>query len=367
MRDGNGRSGLGLGACLEARARALVLLSLVLDVPLLRAPAVLLTGAPRVETHEIGGVPVEIARPAGRGPWPTWVFVSGAHPLRRREPIVRRLIGGLARAGYLVVAPDPPGLGDGIVTCETLDATTAVVQAAAELPEARDGRVALLGASMGAGLVLLAAARPGIADRVSVVAAAAPYADISKLVCLATTSCYDDDGSFVPYPVTGLHRLVVARSLAGALTDPVGRGRLLAALERAELEGPDSLAELASLADGLGAEAQSVVSLLANSDPGRFREFYDALPERLRSSLAALSPLAVCTGLRVPVELVVPPNDQYFPPGEVLALARALPTARLTVTGSLDHTRPRASLDRLADFRRFDAFVVRSLAHAAWS
>jgi len=354
----------GVGARLEARLRALVLLALVLDVPVFRAVTTSLTGAPCVETVELAGVPAEIARPAGKGPWPAWVFVSGAHPLRRREPIVRRLVEGLARAGYLVVQPDPSGLGEGRVTCDTLDATVAAARAAADLPDVRDGRVALLGASMGAGLVLLAAARPDFADRVSVVAAVAPFADIEKLVCLGTTGQYEEDGRFVRYPVTSLHRCVVGRSLAGALRAGSDRDRLLAELGP-ELDEPD-LTGLAGRVGRVGEETQAVVRLLANADPLRFRELYDALPGEMRVGLRALSPLASCTGLQAPVELVVPPSDQYFPLGEAAALARALPTGRLTVSGALDHTRPQLSLDRLEEIRRFDAFVVRSLARARW-
>ena len=58
----------------------------------------------------------------------------------------------------------------------------------------------------------------------------------------------------------------------------------------------------------------------------------------------------------------MPPRDEYFPLGEARSLAAALPNVRLTVTGTLDHTRP--SLGRLADFRSFLGFVVRGLAAA---
>ncbi|MGH3114384.1 MAG: hypothetical protein ACRDOP_13065, partial [Gaiellaceae bacterium] len=90
--------------------RAFVLIVSVLDLPVLRSFVRACTRAPVVETVETSGGPLEIVRPAGSGPWPTWVFMNGAHPERRREPVVRRLTEGLARAGYLVVVPDPPGL-----------------------------------------------------------------------------------------------------------------------------------------------------------------------------------------------------------------------------------------------------------------
>ena len=66
---------------LRSRLRALVLLATVLDLPVL-APIVRgLTGAPRVEQLDVDGVPVEVVKPAGEGPWPAWLFVNGYYLL----------------------------------------------------------------------------------------------------------------------------------------------------------------------------------------------------------------------------------------------------------------------------------------------
>lgn len=313
----------------HARRRALVLLALVLDVPVLSRSVHGLTAAPRSELVEVDGVPVEVLRPAGDGPWPAWLFVNGAHPDRRREPVVTRLAHGLARAGFLVLVPDLPGLGEGTITTRTLEATVAVTGASVARPDVRHGEVALIGASTGAGLALVTAARPELAARVSVVAAVAPYANLDKLVCMATTSHYEDEGGFERYGVTDLHRDVVRSSLLAAAGEP-GRG--------------------------------AVEALLENTEPERFAGLYAGLPSGVRTLVDELSPLRVAGSVQAPVELIVPPRDDYFPLGEARSLAAALPNATLTVTGTLDHTRP--SLGRLADFRSFLGFVVRGL-HAA--
>lgn len=352
-----------LAARLSAQVRAGVLLSEVLDLPVSRLVH-RLTGAPRTAVADVEGVPVEVVRPAGRGPWPAWVFVNGAHPLRRQEPVVFRLAQGLARAGYLVVVPDLPGLGAGEITPRTLDATVASTRFAQSLEDTRRGRVALVGASMGAGLALLAASRPEVAERISVVAAVAPFADLRKLVCLATTGAYPDGGSFSRHPVTDLHRHVLARSLVALLPAGEDRERLLAELARLP-DGVDPLEQLPAGESNLGDAAASVVRVLRNREPEQSRALFDGLPADVVSALGALSPAQSCGGLRAPVEIVVPPSDVYFPPGETATLARCLRQVRVTVTGSLDHTRPEASLGRLADLRRLDGFAVRGLAAAA--
>src|SRR5919204_2919333 len=123
--------GRRLAARAMARARSLILLSIVMDVPVLARTATALTRRPRVENLDVEGVPVEVTCPAGGGPWPAFVFVTGAHPLRRKEPVVQRVALGLARAGYVAVVPDLPGLGSGELTVRTLEAAAAVIEAAA--------------------------------------------------------------------------------------------------------------------------------------------------------------------------------------------------------------------------------------------
>src|SRR2546427_4393262 len=85
---------------LAARVRAVIVLALVLDAPIAARAVRWLTREPRVESLAIDGVPAQLVRPAGQGPWPSFVFVTGAHPLRRREPVVMRLGHGRPRARY---------------------------------------------------------------------------------------------------------------------------------------------------------------------------------------------------------------------------------------------------------------------------
>jgi acetyl esterase/lipase len=340
---------------------ALLLVILVLDLPVLGRLARRLTPEPAVLELAVDGVPVQMLRPPGVEPRPAWIFVNGAHPLRRREPVVWRLATGLARAGYVVFVPDIPGLGDGTVTARTLEATGAVTAAACDRSDVRAGRVALVGASTGAGLALIAAGRPDLADRVSVVAAVAPFADLR--ICLTTTGHYDQDGRFTPYEVTDLHRQVVARSLVAAIPAQDDRQRLLALLDDIERDALNPLEELPRRADGLSPDARAVVELLANREPERFAELFAALPSAVHAFIEELSPLRFREGLRAPIEIAVPPSDVYFPPGEAAALA-ALPNARLTVTRTLDHTRPTLSLAHLRSFARFMGFVVRGLRAA---
>lgn len=312
-----------------------VLLLDVLEVPGLRSLSHVVSPRPQAETVSIDGVPSDIVRPAGEGPFPAWIFVNGAHPERRREPIVQRMAQGLARAGFLVVVPDLPGLGEGEITRRTAEAAASVVRWVAQRRDVKGGKVALAGASTGAGIALLTAARADVGSRVSVVAAVVPFASLERMLCLATTGAYPDADGFQHYAVTELHRDIAARSLTAALGDAEGR------------------------------DETALSALRNNDDPARFAELFEALPAEVVSVVRDLSPETWMSAVQAPVEILAPPHDPYFPLREARCLASGIARGRLTVTSMLDHTRPGLSGVRPADAGRFVGWVSRCLEASA--
>jgi acetyl esterase/lipase len=342
-----------------------VLLAVVLDVPVLGRLVRRITPAPRVELLEVDGTPVEVVTPAATGRWPAFHFVNGAHPERRREPIVQRVTHGLARAGFVVALPELPGLGEGELTPRTLDAACAVTQMLADRPDVRDGKVAIAGVSAGAGIALVVAADEELREEVSVVAAVVPFADIERLACLATTSRYRVNGSARRYEVTALMKRVVGRSLVAALSPGDDRTALLERLRGQDPDDVDALRCLTEPGRDLEPEARSVVALLLNDDDSRFDDLFDDLPPDVVARLRALSPGEHAPHVRARVEGIAPPDDPYFPLPEAEAAIALVPDGRLTVTSVLDHTRPSLTLSQFGDFARFLAWVKRCLGAAS--
>jgi pimeloyl-ACP methyl ester carboxylesterase len=282
---------------------------------------------------------------------------------------VRNLAEGFARAGYLVVVPDLPGLTEDRITPQTADAATQVALEISERPDTAGGKVALVGVSTGATLSLLAAEDPALRGKVSVVAGVAPYSNIKTVLNVATTGHYRrSDGELDRYQATPFLSYVVARSLVATLPPGEDRRTLSAELETIGRASPYPLSGLRSRQTGdLGPDARSVVGLLANRNPRRFDALYAALPEESRHDLEELSPLAGTERIRVPVELATAPRDKYFPPSQSYALGRVAPQRRVTVTGALDHAELDVSLGDIPAFVTFDGFVVRSLRKASFA
>jgi pimeloyl-ACP methyl ester carboxylesterase len=350
----------------DAQARAVVVISSVLDAPVLTPAAGAVSGEPGFEDVPVAGNPTLVARPAGEGPWPAIFLVNGTVREGRKLPEVRNLAEGFARAGYLVVVPDLPGLKEGEITPETARETVEVAREVSARPDVEDTEVALVGVSTGATLALLAAEKASLEGRVSIVAGIAPYSDIRTVVNIATTGHYRrSDGELIRYEADPFLPYVIAHSLVAALPPGEDRRTLSGELASIDREDPDPLSGLrARRTDDLGPGARSVVGLLANRNPDRFAALYADLPDDVRHDLQELSPLAGNGRISVPVELATGPHDKYFPPSQSYGLQRIAPGRRVTVTGALDHAKLEFSLGDIPAFATFDAFVVRSLRTA---
>ncbi|HEX6709823.1 MAG TPA: alpha/beta fold hydrolase [Rubrobacter sp.] len=350
----------------DAQARAAVVISSVLDAPVLTPAVDTASGEPRFSDVRVAGNPSLVVKPAGEGPWPAIFLVNGTVPEGRKLPEVRRLADGFARAGYLVVVPDLPGLMVDTITPRTVEETTQVASKIATRSDAEDGKVALVGVSTGATLALLAAEDPALKGKVSLVAGVAPFSNIRTVLSVATTEHYRrPDGEIVRYEATPFLSYVVARSLVAALPPGEDRRTLSGELDKVGRENPHPLSGLRSRrTDDLGPKAKSVVALLANRDPERFDDLYAALPEEVRDDLEELSPLPGTGRIRVPVDLATGPHDKYFPPSESYNLKRVAPERRVTVTGALDHAKLNVSPEDIPAFAAFDGFVVRALRTA---
>jgi pimeloyl-ACP methyl ester carboxylesterase len=358
----------GLRLWASSQARALVVVVAVARIPRLARVLSWVTAEPVVEEEQLAGVPVSVYRAGRDRQRPAIVFLNGVTARGRRHPDVRRLAQALARVGFLVAVPDPPGLASGQIDGDTVGSVVAVVGAVTDRRDVKGGRVGLVGVSFGATLALVVAEDAHLAPRVTIVAGVAPYTDFANAVRLATIGHALEAGALVPFQPVGFLGLVVARSLVGALPPSRTRDELLAELERVPDDAPDPLARFRSAAgrEPEDADVHALVALLGNRDPARFDGLYEALPVELRTGIAQLSPLGGAAALRAPVEILVGPNDPYLPTAEAQALAAAATGThvRVTVTSALRHADARLGWRKVAEFVRFDGSVVRTIAAA---
>lgn len=328
-----------------------------------------LSGRPRVDEVDAGGVPATLFRPGrGPGPWPAVLVVPGVTRTGRRHPAFVGMGRGLAATGVLVAVAEPRGLAVGELTPDSARQTREAASWVAARPDVRDGRLALAGVSGGATLALLAAADADLAPRVSTVAALGPCCDIREALRLVTTDTWLEARAAVSFETGPFFRLVLARSALAWLDDGPDRRQLREHALGLEDYGPAPLAAFRSWpTGGLEPGARAMVELLANEDPSRFDQLYCALTGAQRQAIEALSPIRVAREIRAPVELLVAREDKYVPLADAFAFAGECRHARLTVMDSLEHAVPSVGPAAISDLFRLGGALARVLAAAGSS
>jgi dienelactone hydrolase len=345
---------------IDAQTDAFVVLATTIDTPVLTWIAEAATDAPQTEEVGIAGQEATLVRPGDGDRWPAVVFVNGATDLGHLHPDVQRLARGLARARFLVVVPELPGLRHGEITLRTLDTLVQIAQTTASRDDVDERRVGFVGVSVGASLALVAAEDNALSSRISAVAGIAPYAQLKEVARLATTGYIRRGGRLRPYDADDFVLLAVARSLASGLPPGRDRDRFLAQLAAVPNERDNPLAGF-MLPRDTGAAGRALFRLLANGDPQAFERLWRRLPQRVRAAAERLSPISRAERLTMPVELATSSHDDYFPVSESRSLARRSSDVRVTVTETLSHAIPKPSLDSLGDLLRFDGWAARSL------
>ena len=252
---------------------------------------------------------------------PGVVVVHGAIPDGKDDPRLQHLCRALARAGFVVLVPDIAAL-----KAARLDPAMAdeVAAAAASLTGATGRPVGLVGVSIGAGPVLMAAARPELRERVAFILTIGGYASLRSVLETALAT-----------PTTAL------------------------APEMAEAREEMRRMLIEANADLLGETADRL-----RRDPGRIPRWED-MPAALRNAAEALSPEGGIASLRAPLFLAHSETDPVIAPAESRRLYDA--ARRAGIPARLVTFRLFSHVDRAGPPRPADLWRVFSLLYSVLS
>lgn len=250
------------------------------------------------------GATLHVWRPAS-GRHPALIVSLGVDPAPPDDPRVVRLFRGIAHAGIVAVLVESSALDQDRLSPAAPDLIVRGFEQTAARPDVEDGHIGLVGFSVGAALVELAAADPRIRDQVAVVEAFGGYARLTDIAAAATTDsvCYREAcHPWRPDPTT---LFVMRKDLIDGVPSAADRDALTHAL----LDGDAPLPDPATLTDA----GRAVLALLTNTDRRRVDGLLAALPEGERDELEALSPLPVLGEIRAPVFLMHDRGDHLVP------------------------------------------------------
>ncbi len=314
-----------------------------------------ITPAPRVAEERItlAGEDARVTwwEPARGERHPAMLLVNGATPLGNDDPETRRIAEALARAGYLVMLPQLAFLVDARLEASAPARVDAAFATLLARPDVDPERVGAFGFSVGGGVMLAAAGRPGAAlGRAGYLGALGAYFDVDTYLASVISGRQRRGGALETWTPDPEARRKLPAGAAQAVGDARDRERLVAALEAS---GGVAAGEPPP---GLGEEAVRLWGALAAPDYDSALARLAALPASLRTTFDALSPRTRWADVRPPVYWLHDEGDRFEPIAEAEAAAAAARTAptRLQKTRLLSHA---AALSGDARSRGLDFWV----------
>ena len=285
---------------------------------------------------------------------PTLLVFPGVHGGGVDEPRLVALSRRIAAAGATVVSTPLPDLRQYRLTARATDMMEDAIRwVAANQDLAPSGRIGVVGVSFAGGLALVAAGRPGVADKITALFALGAHADLPRVVrylCVADgapkTLAPPHDYGVVLMLRASAHLVVPANQVAGL-------DRALVTFLDASSAAPDKTREQALFADArkqgqqLPEPSRGLVRAVLARDVTALGKQLASFAEQITGDpnlSPARSPLT-----RAPVYLLHGSDDNVIPSSESVELERRLRESgnadvRLLLTPLLSHADARQNV-----------------------
>lgn len=301
----------------------------------------------------VNGSTADLYRPPGQARGGL-LLVHGLSRYGKSHPAFQRVAQSLARAGFVVLAPDFQGLRAFHLS---EDDVGAVVRAVTELADLASPPFGIVGVSFGAGPALLAAADPTIRDRVALVGSLGGYYHLVHVVSFITTGWFEDGGIFFRTRQQEYNRWKLLAALTPYVADREERTRLQRIVEL-KLANPQTAVR--SEVGRLGPEGRNLFALVENRERDRVSDLLARLSPPARAALERLSPSVAISRVRARLLIAHGRDDDSIPFTESLKLAQSVPNSSgVVIFDGLRHAFPseREWLVRLSQLWELERLV----------
>lgn len=235
------------------------------------------------------------------------IDVAGAGD-NRAIPQLVNLSRAFAREGIILVTVGTPSLFRYQVSAQDGEAVVQAFQLIEHWPGVNPNAIGLLGFSVGALAVCIAAADPRIRDRVAFLGIFGGYFDVTSFLRTVGSRAQNVDGQTEPWPSTPTTLNVLA-STVNSLLSPPEQQLLQKAFPENKSGPPLTAREQAQLSPG----TLAFYHLLEGDQRGSVERNLAALSPSMKALFARLSPLSVIDQVRAPVHLLHDRNDPSVP------------------------------------------------------
>lgn len=296
---------------------------------------------------------------------PGLLLVHGMTEMGKDDPRVVWLATLLARAGFVVMVPDFPGMQHFQVNFQEVREILGAFQYLGTLGrQVEVDHRGMFSFSYGVGPTLIAAADSRIRKQVKFVVSFGGYYNLADVVAYLISGTYPGGNAAVKRTPPAAAKWLFVLHNPSLLGDPSDRG-ILARIARLKLR--NEKAPVGELAARLGPEGKLYYRLLTRKNPREVLRLLRRMPARLRSYLNEFSPKRVVS--RIDATLIIAHGEEDFmiPYEESEKLARAFaPRGRVhwAIFQLYGHMEPQGAEGRqdspllyLSEFHRFYSLV----------
>jgi hypothetical protein len=299
--------------------------------------------ADRLDLYLPGASPADLREPDRH---PTLMLVLGVGALALDDERVVRFANALARLGFVVAAPGSVDMSAGRLTPDEPAHLVEAFEAVAAHPAVDPDRISIAAFSAGAGIALLAAVDPRIADRVVLINAFGSFGAVGELLAEFASRSMVVDGETLRWQPRPFAREVFLGIVLERITDPALRELVRVRIGPLVLSdaGPGPGARDPIVEALLEGDAAAAYRLLTSGSIGEARAVLASFSDAARADLAALSPVGRMGALRTRVFLMHDTADDVIPFSQLAPLAAAIPPDRLAKVSTFsffDHITPR--------------------------
>ncbi len=278
------------------------------------------------------------AVPARRGRrQPALVVTHGFTHEGAADPRLQALCRRLARAGFVVVAPEFDEMRQYRLGTGDQADLEAVVTGLGAHPAIDTGRVGLMAFSFGSAPALIGLAQPPLRDAVSFAVIFGGYFDLKRTFKYVLTGAYDGFGHHgrLPVPTVGDDRWKFLRGNL-AMIPPSPTAHVLEDAAARRVADPAAVVDVRACSEA----ERAAFALIENRDPDRFDALYAAAAPFVDAWVQRLSPVHTAHTIRAQLILIHSYTDQKTPFIESIAMSRGVPAApppSLTLLNAFAH------------------------------
>lgn len=283
---------------------------------------------------------------------PVLVVAHGFTHEGAADPRLQALCRRLARAGFVVVAPEFDEMRQYRLGTGDQADLEEVVAALGTHPEIDPTRAGVMAFSFGAGPTLIGLAQSPLREAIRFAVIFGGYFDLKRAFRYVLTGAYEGFGygGRLPVPATGDDRW---KFLHGnlAMIPPSPTSPVLEAVAVRRVADPQAPVDISGCSDA----ERAAFALIENRDPDCFEALYAAAGPQVDDWVQRLSPVHTAHGITAQLILIHSFTDQKTPFIESIAMSRGVPAApppALTLLNAFAH------VDLRLDWRS-----LRSLLH----